>query len=235
MSIAAEIDALLARGSVREIRSRLAQYKDATAQEKIELSQHIEKLRAAGKLSASDAIECLRGLQLGHQTVMLTPGIVNQRDAEATAQLAANPPIESQETLIRPQTIKDATAHTHEHVGDWKVANATIVDGSAREHSQPFLATLPARDKTQVLSDRLIQSLDEVDASHQGPVEPGAVIKKRFLLERVLGKGGMGVVFAVVDRRKQEARDPKPYVALKVLNKDFARHPQAFIALQREA
>jgi serine/threonine protein kinase len=92
-----------------------------------------------------------------------------------------------------------------------------------------------ARDKTQVLADRLVQSLDEVGSSHHGPVEPGTVIKKRFLLERVLGKGGMGVVFAAIDRRKQEARDPNPYVALKLLNADFAKHPQSFIALQREA
>jgi serine/threonine protein kinase len=55
------------------------------------------------------------------------------------------------------------------------------------------------------------------------------------VLEKVLGKGGMGLVFAAVDRRKEEARDPNPRVALKVLNSDFQRHPQAFMALQREA
>jgi serine/threonine protein kinase len=45
----------------------------------------------------------------------------------------------------------------------------------------------------------------------------------------------MGLVFGAIDRRKQEARDPNPHVALKVLNADFQRHPQSFMALQREA
>jgi serine/threonine protein kinase len=65
--------------------------------------------------------------------------------------------------------------------------------------------------------------------------EPGAVIKKRFLLEKQIGRGGMGIVFAAVDRRKTEALDPNPMVAMKILNADFARHPQALMALQREA
>jgi hypothetical protein len=66
-------------------------------------------------------------------------------------------------------------------------------------------------------------------------LEPGSVVKQRFVLDSMLGKGGMGLVFGAVDRRKLEARDPNPHVALKVLNADFARHPQSFMALQREA
>jgi serine/threonine protein kinase len=64
---------------------------------------------------------------------------------------------------------------------------------------------------------------------------PGAVIKDRFELERLLGSGGMGMVFCAVDRRKVEAQDPNPRVALKILNPSFAQHPDAFIALQRES
>ncbi len=45
----------------------------------------------------------------------------------------------------------------------------------------------------------------------------------------------MGIVFRALDRRKVEARDPKPEVAVKILNASFERHPDAFIALQREA
>jgi serine/threonine protein kinase len=86
-----------------------------------------------------------------------------------------------------------------------------------------------------VLSNRLVGSLEDAGEGHHGPLEPGSVIKKRFVLEKMLGKGGMGLVFGAIDRRKEEARDPNPRVALKVLNADFQRHPQAFIALQREA
>jgi hypothetical protein len=94
---------------------------------------------------------------------------------------------------------------------------------------------LTGPDGTQVLSNRLVGSLEDAGEGHHGPLEPGSIIKKRFVLEKLLGKGGMGLVFGAIDRRKEEARDPNPRVALKVLNADFQRHPQAFMALQREA
>jgi serine/threonine protein kinase len=45
----------------------------------------------------------------------------------------------------------------------------------------------------------------------------------------------MGMVFRALDMRKVEARDPKPEVAVKILNASFEQHPDAFVALQREA
>jgi predicted Ser/Thr protein kinase len=100
-----------------------------------------------------------------------------------------------------------------------------------------YAATLqaPSGSGTQVMRNRLVGSLDEAGEGHRGPLQPGSVIKNRFVLDTLLGKGGMGLVFGAIDRRKQEARDPNPYVALKVLNADFQRHPQSFMALQREA
>jgi len=61
------------------------------------------------------------------------------------------------------------------------------------------------------------------------------VLKHRFVLEKSVGVGGMGVVYKAKDLRKVEAKDRNPYVAVKVLNEDFRRYPDAFIALQREA
>ena len=45
----------------------------------------------------------------------------------------------------------------------------------------------------------------------------------------------MGVVYNARDERKVEARDRDPYVAVKVLNDEFRRHPDSLISLQRES
>ena len=78
------------------------------------------------------------------------------------------------------------------------------------------------------------------DPSTQAPqsettLGPGSIIKQRFKLISVLGIGGMGKVYKGLDLLKEEARDKKPYCAIKLLNEDFKDHPEAFISLQRES
>lgn len=77
------------------------------------------------------------------------------------------------------------------------------------------------------------------DPSTQAPqlttLGPGSVIKHRFKLISVLGIGGMGKVYKGLDLLKAEAKDKKPYCAIKLLNEDFKDHPEAFISLQRES
>ena len=76
---------------------------------------------------------------------------------------------------------------------------------------------------------------EEWTDKHTGPVQVGSIIKNRFQIESQLGQGGMGVVFKARDRRKDEAQDSDPFVAIKILNEDFKAHPRSLIALQREA
>ncbi|MGB9430082.1 MAG: protein kinase [Gammaproteobacteria bacterium] len=66
-------------------------------------------------------------------------------------------------------------------------------------------------------------------------VNPGTVLKERFELVNVLGEGGMGKVFRARDLLKVEAKDKNPFMAVKTLSGDFRQHPEAFMALQREA
>ena len=68
-----------------------------------------------------------------------------------------------------------------------------------------------------------------------GGYDVGSVIKQRFRLEKVLGIGGMGKVYKALDLLKEEAKDKRPHVAVKLLNEDFKDHPEAFISLQRES
>ena len=66
-------------------------------------------------------------------------------------------------------------------------------------------------------------------------VGPGSVIKQRFVLEELLGVGGMGAVYRARDLRKEEAGDENSHIALKILSDEFRQHPKAFVTLQREA
>lgn len=68
-----------------------------------------------------------------------------------------------------------------------------------------------------------------------GDTDAPRVLKQRFVLEERIGSGGMGTVFRARDQRKVEARDTQPFIAVKVLNNDFRQHPEAFVALEREA
>jgi serine/threonine protein kinase len=126
----------------------------------------------------------------------------------------------------------DATVRTHREMQE-TAARTLKADASADAYAATLQAAA-AGAETQVMHNRPTRTL-EAEEGHRGPLEPGAVIKKRFVLETLLGKGGMGLVYGAIDRRKEEARDPNPRVALKVLSADFQRHPQSFIALQREA
>ncbi len=105
---------------------------------------------------------------------------------------------------------------------------------------QPRAPSSPP-DRTGTVQPTLSQS-DSADSwkrvAEAGPADQvavGRMLKGRFLLEKEIGRGGMGVVFLARDERKVEARDRDPYVAVKVLNDEFRRHPDSLIALQRES
>ena len=132
-----------------------------------------------------------------------------------------------------PVTDTDETIQTNRQSAPGGTAARTLQMPTGG--ASAYAPTLKTPEKTAVMGERLVATLGAGEQVQHGTLQPGSIIKQRFVLDTMIGKGGMGLVFGAIDRRKEEAQDPNPRVALKVLNADFQRHPQSFMALQREA
>ena len=94
-------------------------------------------------------------------------------------------------------------------------------------------SSIPADDEyasTTVL-DRHEFELKEADER----VQVGSVLRDRFLLQKRISGGSMGVVYKALDRRLAEAGETQQSVAIKVLSPQLARNADALRALQQEA
>ena len=155
---------------------------------------------------------------------------------------------EDDATVVRSETAETATADDATVAWNPDDAAATELNRSDpakttvyRENesqSDGDAATVVNADEGEVTRPASTYSTAkflEEDAREAADLEVGAIVKDRFVIEKILGRGGMGVVYLALDLRKQEARDRNPYVALKALSDSYQRDEKMVISLQRES
>jgi hypothetical protein len=65
-------------------------------------------------------------------------------------------------------------------------------------------------------------------------VQPKDVLRDRYELLSILGRGSSGTVYRALDRHRAHLSDAARYVAVKVLRLDYQNRPEALAALERE-
>jgi hypothetical protein len=101
--------------------------------------------------------------------------------------------------------------------------------------SDEHVTSIDAATKMRPIVTGEVPPTGPANAAATRPIgEEPTLIDDRYDIGARLGVGGMGAVYRARDRLMQEANDPDPYIALKLIL-DSVQDPQASIALQREA
>jgi hypothetical protein len=72
-------------------------------------------------------------------------------------------------------------------------------------------------------------------AAETGSAVPGAVLRERYELLEIVGRGKVGTVYKAFDRHRSHLPGPARYVAVKVLRAKFKGQSEAAAALERES
>ncbi len=134
--------------------------------------------------------------------------------------------MENEKTRVRHQradTEDEKTRIRHQH--------ADMDDEKTRIHHQD--ADDIENEKTQILQQHA-QTVNPSGPLHASGVGPKELINNRFRLEYLLGQGGMGVVYAARDLRKEELGDDDSRIAIKLLSEEVRHLPNALRMLQQE-
>ena len=97
-----------------------------------------------------------------------------------------------------------------------------------------FHATMPEGDREFAATEVIAKRVEEPENLAER-LQAGTVLRDRFLLQRKIAGGSMGVVYKALDRRLAEVDEADPWVAIKVLTPKLSRNADALRAMQQEA
>lgn len=110
------------------------------------------------------------------------------------------------------------------------VERGRAADDAEAEDTDPGM---PAIYPTETVDTGTAPEAPAADAPAPPP-EPGSIIAGRYELERLIGRGGSGLVYRAVDRCRLAAGSEEPRVALKILKPELARLEEALRRLMAE-
>ena len=145
------------------------------------------------------------------------------------------------------RTIRELLAQDHDAEAELRrLVDQTHADGELDDRTYltikrmldrvvfDFHATMPEDDEDYVNTHVISQPANEPDTLAER-LQAGSVLRDRFLLQRKVAGGSMGVVYKALDRRLAEVDDADPWVAIKVLTPKLSRNAVALRAMQQEA
>jgi serine/threonine protein kinase len=93
------------------------------------------------------------------------------------------------------------------------------------------MAAVVDESTTSLRNSSRISQMSEPPPSAEGNA---LTVDARYVLERRLGGGGMGVVYRALDQLMEKHHDRDPYVALKLISESLRQNEEARMMLQRE-
>lgn len=171
-------------------------------------------MRDLPPVDAADSPTIIRQPSSSNRQATILRGSTRESDAASIPRQAEDrAPSPDDSTVLRDDDLDD---------------DATVINASRDDD-----ATVLSNDTDKADTTYVASAGNQVRS--RGNSEAGRLLKNRFVLEEKVGSGGMGDVYKALDLRQQEAQERNPYIAIKILNENFARHKDAFISLQREA
>jgi serine/threonine protein kinase len=103
-----------------------------------------------------------------------------------------------------------------------------------RRDFDPATRPPPPQMREEVQAPRKTQAREPAQDAQRRQVQQKDVLRDRYELLSVLGRGNSGTVYRALDRHRAHLADTARFVAVKVLKLDYQNRPEQLAALERE-